>query len=184
VDGIASAWTQERKLEWIQALRGLAALMVVMVHSRSMLMGSASGRAVAEQVLLPMAMGVDLFFIISGFLMVWTTRDFDGSKAYAWTFLVKRFARIWPLLAVMTPVALVVEHGFGGLLDRALVLSYAEGLAFIPHDPVASGIYFRMAVGVAWTLCFEWYFYLVFAASMLCGRWRYAVMAAWFALTL
>lgn len=184
MDGIASAWTQERKLEWIQALRGLAALMVVMVHSRSMLMGSASGRAVAEQVLLPMAMGVDLFFIISGFLMVWTTRDFDGSKAYAWTFLVKRFARIWPLLAVMTPVALVVEHGFGGLLDRALVLSYAEGLAFIPHDPVASGIYFRMAVGVAWTLCFEWYFYLVFAASMLCGRWRYAVMAAWFALTL
>nr|WP_284733855.1 MULTISPECIES: acyltransferase [unclassified Dyella] len=171
-------------MAWIQALRGVAALMVVMVHSRSMLMGTATGRAIADQVLLPMAMGVDLFFIISGFLMVWTTRDFDGSKAYAWQFLVKRFARIWPLLAVMTPVALVVEHGFGGMRDRALVLSYLEGLAFVPHDPAASGIYFRMAVGVAWTLCFEWYFYLVFAAAMLFGRRRYLAMAAWFALTL
>lgn len=172
------------KLNWIQALRGLAAFMVVLVHSRSMLMGTPLGQAVADQVLLPMAMGVDLFFIISGFLMVWTTRDFDGGRAYAWTFLAKRFARIWPLLVVMTPLALVIEHGFGGLFDRTLVLAYLEGLAFIPHNPAASGIYFQMAVGVAWTLCFEWYFYLVFAASMLFGRWRYAAMAAWFALTL
>ncbi|MFC4761869.1 acyltransferase family protein [Dyella koreensis] len=176
--------TQKHKLEWIQALRGLAALMVVMVHSRSILMGTAAGKGVADHVLLPMAMGVDLFFIISGFLMVWTTRDFDGSNAYLWKFLIKRFARIWPLLAVMTPVALVVEHGPGGLLDRTLVLSYLEGLAFIPHNPDASGIYFQMAVGVAWTLCFEWYFYLLFAASMVFGRWRYVAMAAWFALTL
>ena len=176
--------TQKQKLAWIQALRGLAALMVVLVHSRSMLMGTAAGKDIADQVFLPMAMGVDLFFIISGFLMVWTTRDFDGSRFYAWTFLVKRFARIWPLLAVITPVALLVEHGVSGFFDRSLVLAYLEGLAFIPHNPAASGIYFQMAVGVAWTLCFEWYFYLVFAAAMLFGRWRYVAMAAWFALTL
>ena len=172
------------KLAWIQALRGLAALMVVMVHSRSMLMGTAVGKGVADHLLLPMAMGVDLFFIISGFLMVWTTRDFDGTRAYAWTFLIKRFARIWPLLAVMTPVALLVEHGPSGFLDQSLVFAYLEGLAFIPHHPAASGIYFQMAVGVAWTLCFEWYFYLAFAAAMLAGRWRYVTMAMWFALTL
>ena len=184
MSAVAPAPGQAHKLAWIQALRGLAACMVVLVHSRSMLTWTPLGRDVADRVLLPMAMGVDLFFIISGFLMVWTTRDFDGGKAYAWTFLARRFARIWPLLAVMTPVALVVEHGFGGLFDRTLVLSYLEGLAFVPHDPAASGIYFRMAVGVAWTLCFEWYFYLVFAAAMLFGRWRYTALAAWFGLTL
>jgi hypothetical protein len=172
------------KLPWIQALRGVAACMVVLVHSRSMLMGTALGKSAADHVLLPMAMGVDLFFLISGFLMVWTTRDFDGSRAYARTFLLKRFARIWPLFAVMTLVALLVEHGLRGLFDRSVLPAYLEGLAFVPHDPAASGIYFRMAVGVAWTLCFEWYFYLVFAAAMLCGRWRYVAMAAWFALTL
>jgi exopolysaccharide production protein ExoZ len=175
---------QAKRLAWIQALRGIAAFMIVMVHSRSVLHGTQAGRLVTDHVLLPLASGVDLFFIISGFLMVLTTRDFDGSRAYAWAFLIKRFARIWPLFAVMTPIALVVEHGIRGLFDPSILFPYLEGLAFIPHNPAASGIYFQMAVGVAWTLCFEWYFYLVFAACMMCGRWRYAVMTIWFAVTL
>jgi exopolysaccharide production protein ExoZ len=175
---------RENRLAWIQALRGIAAFMIVMVHSRSVLQGTGAGGAIASHVLFPMASGVDLFFIISGFLMVLTTRDFDGTKAYAWRFVVKRFARIWPAFVIVTPVAIVVEHGIHGFLDPAVLLPYLEGWAFIPHNPSASGIYFQMAVGVAWTLCFEWYFYLVFAACMLCGRWRYAVMTAWFALTL
>jgi exopolysaccharide production protein ExoZ len=175
---------RESKLEWVQALRGAAALMVVMVHSRSVLMDTATGKAVADHILLPMGMGVDLFFIISGFLMMFTSQNFDGTKAYAWRFIAKRAARIWPLFAVITPLALVVEHGMHGFLDPSIVFPYLEGLAFIPHNPGASGIYFQMAVGVAWTLCFECYFYLLFAACMLFGRWRYMVMAAWFALTL
>jgi exopolysaccharide production protein ExoZ len=175
---------RESKLEWVQALRGAAALMVVMVHSRSVLMDTATGKAVADHILLPMGMGVDLFFLISGFLMMFTSQNFDGTKAYAWRFIAKRAARIWPLFAVITPLALVVEHGMHGFLDPSIVFPYLEGLAFIPHNPGASGIYFQMAVGVAWTLCFECYFYLLFAACMLFGRWRYMVMAAWFALTL
>lgn len=175
---------RENKLEWVQALRGAAAFMVVMVHSRSVLMDTAAGKVVADHVLLPMGMGVDLFFIISGFLMMFTSRDFDGTKAYAWRFVAKRAARIWPLFVVVTPVALVVEHGIHGFVDPSILLPYLEGLLFIPHNPSASGIYFQMAVGVAWTLCFECYFYLLFAACMLFGRWRYVVMAAWFALTL
>jgi exopolysaccharide production protein ExoZ len=175
---------RENKLQWLQALRGAAAFMVVMVHSRSALMDTASGKAIADHVLFPMGMGVDLFFIISGFLMVFTTQSFDGTKAYAWRFLVKRAARIWPLFVVVTPVALVVEHGVHGFLDPPIFLPYLEGLIFIPHNPNASGIYFQMAVGVAWTLCFECYFYLVFAACMLFGRSRYVAMVVWFALTL
>lgn len=176
---------QDKRLDWIQALRGIAAFMVMMVHSRSVLLDTALGKTVANHVLLPMGMGVDLFFIISGFLMVLTTRGFDGSGAYVWQFIAKRIARIWPLFVVVTLVAVAVEHpGIHGFTDSSVFLPYLEGLAFIPHNPAASGIYFQMAVGVAWTLCFECYFYLVFAACMFFGRWRYGVMAAWFALTL
>lgn len=175
---------RDRKLAWLQALRGIAASMVVLVHSRSVLQGIHLGGTAVDHALFPMAMGVDLFFILSGFLMVWTTRDFDGSKAYAWGFLAKRFARIWPLFAVVTLAGAVVDHGFDSFRDVPVLLPYLEGLAFIPHDPAASPIYFHMAVGVAWTLCFEWYFYLVFAACMLFGRRRYTAMAGWFALSL
>lgn len=176
---------QTHKLAWIQALRGMAALMVVMVHDRGVLGGAgATGQTVANA-LLPLAMGVDLFFLISGFLMVLTTRDFDGSVRYAFAFAAKRIARIWPLFAIVTVLAIAVDHhGLRGFLDRAVLLPYLEGLALIPHNPAASGLYFQMAVGVAWTLCFEGYFYLVFALCMLFGRWRYGVMALWFALTL
>ncbi|MFK2891991.1 acyltransferase [Dyella flagellata] len=160
-------------------------MMVVMVHDRGALAGEGgAGRTVANA-LLPMAMGVDLFFLISGFLMVLITRDFDGSKAYAWAFTAKRIARIWPLYAMVTLLAIGVDHpGLHGLVDRSVLLPYLEGLLFVPHNPAASHLYFQMAVGVAWTLCFECYFYLVFALCMLFGRWRYGVMAGWFALTL
>lgn len=176
--------TQAHKLAWIQALRGVAACMVVMVHSRSVLQGTPVGQAVATA-MLPLGMGVDLFFLISGFLMVLTTRDFDGTRAYAWRFTAKRLARIWPLFAIVSMLAVAVDHhGIHGYLTPSVLLPYLEGLVFIPHNPAASGIYFQMAVGVAWTLCFECYFYFVFAACMLCGRWRYGGMALWFAVTL
>lgn len=177
--------TQDHRLAWIQALRGIAAFMVVLVHSRSVLMDTRAGQLIADHLLLPLSMGVDLFFIISGFLMVLTTRDFDASRAYAWKFTAKRIARIWPLFAIVSLVAVAVDHhGIHGFLNASVLLPYLEGLLFIPHDPAASPIYFHMALGVAWTLCFECYFYLVFATCMLFGRYRYGVMASWFVLTL
>lgn len=174
-----------QKLEWIQALRGIAALGVVVVHSRFILEGSPAGKAVADNVMLPMAMGVDLFFLISGFLMVLTTESFDGSRTYAWQFLAKRIARVWPIYALVSLVVIPLEHhGLHGFREPQLWVSLIEGVFFVPHDPVASPMYFNMLVDVAWTLCFEFYFYLVFAGSMLFGRYRYLAMAIWFGATL
>jgi exopolysaccharide production protein ExoZ len=173
------------KLDWIQGLRGIAAMMVVLVHSRFILQGSDAGRAVADIVMFPMAMGVDLFFLISGFLMVLTTSNFDGTRRYAWIFFIKRFARIWPVYAITSFVVVALEHkGINGFYDPGVMLHLLEGLVFIPHDPATSPLYFKMFVDVAWTLCFEFYFYVVFAAAMLFRSYRYWAMAAWFALTL
>ncbi|MGY3041529.1 exopolysaccharide production protein ExoZ [Rhodanobacter sp. TND4EL1] len=177
--------SDENKLEWIQALRGIAALMVVIVHSRFILQDTDAGKAVAYYVMYPMAMGVDLFFLISGFLMVLTTQNFDGTKGYAWRFMAKRIARIWPVYAVVSVAVVALEHhGLRGFRDLSTMMPFLEGLLFIPHDPEKSPLYFLMAVSVAWTLCFEFYFYLVFASSMLFGKRRYLAMATWFAITL
>jgi len=173
--------SDEHKLAWLQALRGVAALMVVFLHDREAL--KVAGLDGAFEAMFPLGMGVDLFFLISGFIMVLTTRSFDGTPGYAWRFLVKRFVRIWPIYAIATVVSIAVghhgTHGFHEMAVQAL-----EGLAFIPHDPVRFPLYFQMSVGVAWTLCFEFGFYVVFAAAMLFGRYRYLVLGTWFALTL
>lgn len=177
--------THVGKLDWIQALRGIAAMMVVVVHSRFVLLRSVAGTAVANTLMFPMAMGVDLFFLISGFLMVLTTSNFDRTTSYAWVFFIKRLARIWPVYAIVCFFALVHDHkGINGFYDPSVVVPFLEGLVFLPHDPVGSPLYFHMFLDVAWTLCFEFYFYVVFALAMLFGRYRYWVMGLWFALTL
>ena len=159
--------------------------MVVMVHSRFVLQGNDSYKAVADIVFFPMAMGVDLFFLISGFLMVLTTSNFDGTSVYKKIFLIKRISRIWPAYAIISVLAVLLEHkGINGFYQHDVLLSFLEGLLFIPHDPVSSPLYFMMLVNVAWTLCFEFYFYMIFAGSMFFGRYRYWAMAAWFAATL
>lgn len=173
------------RLDWLQTLRGVAALMVVLVHSRFILQDTPAGKAVADAVFYPMAMGVDIFFLISGFLMVLTTSNFDGSRRYACTFVIKRMARIWPVFAIVSLAVVAIEHkGIHGFRDPAVMGHMLEGLLFLPHDPVASPLYFMMFVDVAWTLCFEFYFYVIFGLSMLLGRYRYWALAVWFAVSL
>lgn len=60
------------KLEFIQALRGFAAISVVICHLRDLFKGT-SFESSAMHWMLPGAYGVDLFFIISGFIITLTS---------------------------------------------------------------------------------------------------------------
>lgn len=181
-DTLSSRLVDRPALEWLQALRGLAAFLVVLVHARGALTGSPLAEAVQE-VLYHGAMGVDLFFILSGFLMVYTTRTLPGGVADARVFLLKRIVRIWPAYAVLTVLTFLTLQGVHGLVEPAGREALLKTLLFVPVDPY-NPLYFSMALPVGWTLTFEMYFYLVFAAALLLGRWRWLGMAAWFGLTL
>jgi len=170
------------KLAWIQALRGFAVLFVVLTHARYFFLDT-PGWPLADGLLLPGAMGVDLFFVISGFIMVYTTRNLSGTPRDAADFLVRRFARVWPLYAVATAVWLAVNHqGFGWLTNwpplRGLLLS----LTFQPVD-TENVLFFSASLPLGWTLNFEMYFYLVFGLCLLLGRWRWLALAGWIGLT-
>jgi len=170
-------------MPWIQALRGIAALMVVMVHARFYLR-SETGVFVAENFLRPGAMGVDLFFMLSGFLMVITTTTSDGSYKYSYEFFCKRLARIWPVYAFTCVLFLAFAHYFPAFpLPLSEYTRFLESLFFIPIDPNAP-LYFSLPNPVAWTLCFEFYFYIVFGLSLFFRQWRWVALSAWFMLTI
>lgn len=171
----------EGKLEWVQALRGIAVLMVVVTHARYMLLGT-TYQAFAETYMRPGAMGVDLFFLISGFIMVYTTRRSGGSVLEVAQFAVKRFARIWPVYAAVIAFGLATTLQISAL-PKASWVQLAMSLAFIPVDPRAPP-YFNLPYAIGWTLNFEIYFYLVFALSMLAGRLRWVAFFTWMLLTL
>ncbi|HQH26059.1 MAG TPA: acyltransferase, partial [Oligoflexia bacterium] len=109
--------------------------------------------------------GVDLFFALSGFIMVHTTRNSPPSWRSLLHFLERRAARIYPLYWIYTSVILVTAVLLPQAIQRPELeqISVMKSLLLVPqaHQPI-------LAVG--WTLIFEMYFYLVFAFMLLAPR--------------
>ena len=173
---------QHKNLDWVQLLRGLAALLVVLTHARYALLDT-PGFPLANLLFFPGAFGVDLFFLISGFIMCYATADSDGSRGYVARFAVKRWSRVWPAYAVATLLAALAMHGGLRYVSSAPGrLAFLRSLALVPVDAHMVP-YFAMTLLVGWTLVFEMYFYAVYGASLLFKRLRWFVLAAWVLLT-
>lgn len=143
----------------IQALRALAALLVVVVHLEPLAAPLGLGRAA----LAPFAAGVDLFFVISGFIMVHATARRSQRPAQ---FLANRLLRIAPLYWLLTLVLFTLALAAPGLLGgtRADATALARSLAFIPTERGDGTL--RPILFVGWSLNLEMAFYLVFAACL------------------
>lgn len=166
------------KLDWVQALRGIAALLVVMCHAREYLAGS-SNYPLIESMLLPGAMGVDLFFIISGFIMVYSTRRSSGTLDAVKEFAMKRFFRIWPTYTVATILwVFIADVGISYFTSTDNWIVFLKSIFFIPVKDMAP-LYFAPIIPLGWTLNFEMYFYAVFGLSILLGRFRLIAMIVW-----
>ncbi|MFE9254487.1 acyltransferase family protein [Streptomyces sp. NPDC006879] len=97
--------------------------------------------------------GVPFFFVLSGFVLTWSARPDDTTVH----FYVRRFARVWPLLAVTTLPALAIAHWWKGEAFSATGL-----LATLTLTQAWSTDHFFTANIVTWTLSCEAFFYLVF----------------------
>jgi peptidoglycan/LPS O-acetylase OafA/YrhL len=136
------------KYDSIQLMRGIAALSVVFVHIYMFNNGE---------------FGVDLFFVISGFIMMYIT------EKNAENFLQKRAIRIIPLywiaiLFVSTIIA-VAPNVFRTQEFRLEL--FIKSLLFIPYYFTGrSGQVSHSLLQVGWTLIYEVFFYLIFFISM------------------
>jgi peptidoglycan/LPS O-acetylase OafA/YrhL len=140
----------------IQQLRAVAALAVVVHHSLEeshVLFGSAG---LNDGVVLAGAFGVDLFFVISGFIMLHTNWSQFGVEGAQPTFLLRRAIRIFPMYWLC--LAFILAAKASGLLYRGLIVTPDALFASLLLLPTG-----RMLHGVAWTLVFEMYFYLLFS---------------------
>ncbi|HHA1954401.1 TPA: acyltransferase family protein [Enterobacter ludwigii] len=144
----------------LQYMRGIAALMVVLFHLKERLPDNIApifnnGRG-----------GVDIFFIISGFIIYFITQN--SSELNPKKFIIKRAFRIFPLYWF---IFLLSTFLFFTKFDLASVI---RGFFLFHHNyqAPAPGFGFSM-VGVAWTLTYEIYFYAIFLiCSLLSNRFR------------
>lgn len=138
----------------LQALRGIAALLVLMHHSLAHFRAMGLSNPVFEFVATHGNIGVDIFFVISGYVMARTTSNLEHGFKSSSYFLGKRFARIylgyWPIFFL----ALVVYyfHSPDYLTDK---------LVFLSSLLLIFGNYSELVITPAWSLTYELYFYLV-----------------------
>lgn len=153
-------------LPGIQALRGVAALLVALGHIYVMETKTGPDSLLGAWSVYG-AVGVDLFFVISGFIMVHVTRDNARGSRAAGAFLVRRAARIYPLYWLVSLAVLLVyivrpDAVFSAYtLEPNLIKSFLLWPDY--RDPL-------LAVG--WTLIYEMMFYVIFALSLLLARRR------------
>jgi len=146
-------------LEGVQVLRGVAALAVVVHHALEEL----SGAGLPEFVTRAGAAGVDLFFVISGFIMLHTTAGQFGIRGAGRDFLARRLIRIAPLYWLVTAFVLVCHVTGVAYANREITLDGTiRSFMFAPTPYIV--------VNVGWTLNFEMYFYVLFAACLALGR--------------
>lgn len=146
----------------IQYLRAIAAIMVVFHHASLMVPGADNWSSFG-------ATGVDIFFIISGFIMAYSTRGFvaDGDKInQALVFFRKRIIRVVPLywIALLWTSKVMI-------IKNTVDLNLMSDFLFFPRFHSTGNIWPELVVG--WTLNYEMFFYLIFSIAMLFGRSRY-----------
>jgi len=158
-------------IDTIQALRFLAALIVVLDHARfSFIEGAQGDRAQSIFPFFNGRFGVDIFFILSGFIMVYISSGGDRWRVLPHRFMLDRLIRIVPLywLTTLAYMILAVVTAKGGLYPFSLDEVFKSFL-FIPYqNHEYSNIQPVLAQG--WTLNYEIFFYVIFAILMMFSR--------------
>ena len=161
-------------IEGIQILRAVAALMVVLHHARLSVPGSDAWPSFG-------AAGVDIFFVISGFVMAYTTSIVSsrpvaevastGLLAKAGKFLRKRVVRVVPLywLALLWTSRRDLMHAHIGT-------DLVKDFLFLPHPNNVFHSWLAPTLQQGWTLNYEAFFYILFAVAILFGAARNRVV--------
>jgi exopolysaccharide production protein ExoZ len=110
--------------------------------------------------------GVDIFFVISGFIMVSTTDASAPNSRAGWLFLRKRLIRVVPLYWFFTTLKLLIllVSPSASLKSFPTAENIFESYFFIPFKGEDGSFWPVLSVG--WTLNFEMFFYLAFAFSV------------------
>ena len=149
------------KIDTLQFLRGFAALLIVIYHAVRDIEGLYDSKNIFwnEESFI---YGIDLFFVLSGFVMMYTTYGQTGAQS-AKKFMLRRLIRIVPIYWFYT----FLLAGIFFLLPTALghlhfsLIDFIKSLLFIPYYDHEALLYPFLKLG--WTLNYEMYFYAVFA---------------------
>lgn len=164
-----------QRIQSLQIFRAFAAIMVVFFHAHSYMLPHKieDGASVFKGFNMGYA-GVEIFFVISGFIMFYSHRNDIGNPSKYLSYAYKRVVRIYPvyllvLLALVGLYFIVPGSGPENARNMPEILLSATLLP-TPFKPVME---------VAWTLQFEMFFYLLFSILIINRKIGQGVFALW-----
>ncbi|AXQ29919.1 acyltransferase [Solimonas sp. K1W22B-7] len=150
----------------IQLLRALASILVLLAHLQIKERQYGDAGALIWQNFEIGAIGVDIFFVLSGFIIYYVAGASQRNLSAAGTFLRHRFVRVLPIYWTLTAVALLVfllrpdlvnKSGVGRTTDIA-----ASFLLYPTND--------KLLIQNGWTLSYEFFFYFSFFFAIVAFR--------------
>lgn len=143
----------------IQVLRAIAAILVVLHHAFPHYQAMGTPLPWIEHISNWGFMGVDIFFVISGFIMAYTTFDKPRGIKSAKTFFKHRLLRIYlGYLPFFFAMLLVIKHYNPQKLDT---------LDLVGSFSLLNPNMYQLILPSSWSLTFELYFYLLFLITFL-----------------
>ena len=152
------------KIQSLQVLRGLAAWLVVYHHYMQIFHSFNSTSSIGEFFSSRGGFGVDLFFVLSGFMMYLAA---SRPSTDGWSFFIKRLFRVFPTYWFFTFIIIIavelIPSAF--IYNQYTAYTLIQSLLFIPHENVSGlGVYPVLTVG--WTLNYEVLFYSILAICL------------------
>jgi len=170
----------------LDGLRGFASLYVIVAHLFPLLRGSGTGERVLRSFIDLGWSGVDLFFVLSGFLITGILLKSKEASAgrYFGVFYARRFLRVFPVYYLLLVIFLVIVPRIP-FFEKTNYFWIVPGSSF-PYwtylsnwrDQFNAGTH--MVLGVCWSLAIEEQYYLVWPLMVWCTRSRsLAAISLW-----
>ncbi len=150
---------KNKNLQLIQLLRGIASLLVVLLHCSRNSIETLHQHFFGNFFQFGGA-GVDIFFVLSGFIITYTNLKFVGMPDHFNFFIKRRIVRIYPTYWIIISLFL--------LLQVMLPSFYKTHFSFDIKNILSTFFLFpghAMVNGVSWTLSYEIFFYILFSLS-------------------
>ncbi|WP_163334725.1 acyltransferase family protein [Enterobacter hormaechei] len=160
------------RLDSIQFLRGVAALLVIAFHFRQYLNGVYAQADLGDRLFGLGEVGVDIFFVISGFIITYSTAN--KNKNSPAEFSIKRFFRLYPVFIITLTFLLYFDTASNATASQ-IIKSYF----LIPNDYNFIGPWYGYNVNLpAWTLTYEVLFYSIFLIALSINHQNRSLIAA------
>jgi peptidoglycan/LPS O-acetylase OafA/YrhL len=168
----------KRQLDSIETLRGIAAILVLLHHTTRIFVKDYNTEFL-HGFFNPGYLGVDVFFVLSGFIIFYIHKSDIGKPDKLKPFVLKRVIRVYPVYWIIAltliPIYLAVpSFGEPHYSDPVYLI---KSLLLIPQE-------LQPILGVAWSLTHEMFFYLVFALLIFIKpKYTFPVVVSWMLIT-